>query len=372
MTPAIDKVVVIGASAGGLDALKRVLGKLPADFPAPVLVVMHIGARESILPALLRKVCALQVRHARDGEHLAQPMILVAPPDRHLMVERDGPLGCVRLTSGAMENYTRPAIDPLFRSAAAAYGPGATGVILTGYLDDGTAGLQAVKACGGIAVVQDPADAFADGMPASALEQVAVDYVLKLDDIGDTLQALAAAPLPPSEPEARKGAVMEIRPGKRGKPGAVPEWIKVENRYASGGGELRDLERIARPSTFTCPECHGALWEIKAGLNGGSNGEPNGEPNGGPNGKQRARYRCHTGHSFTALALERTQDRVVEEAVWSAIRALNEKEELARRLAEHADTRGLPTAAADYQARAESARRAAVVLRETLVRGPDS
>lgn len=369
MTPAIDKVVVIGASAGGLDALKRVLGKLPADFPAPVLVVMHIGARESILPALLRKVCALQVRHARDGEHLAQPMILVAPPDRHLMVERDGPLGCVRLTSGAMENYTRPAIDPLFRSAAAAYGPGATGVILTGYLDDGTAGLQAIKACGGIAVVQDPADAFADGMPTSALEQVAVDYVLKLDDIGDMLLALAAAPLPPSEPEAREEAVMEIKPSK---PRAVPEWIKVENRYASGGGELRDLERIARPSTFTCPECHGALWEIKTGLNGESNGEPNGGPNGGQNGPQRARYRCHTGHSFTALALDRTQDRVVEEAVWSAIRALNEKEELARRLAEHADTRGLPTAAADYQARAESARRAAVVLRETLVRGPDA
>ena len=160
----------------------------------------------------------------------------------------------------------------------------------------------------------------------------------------------------------------------------MPEWIKVENRYASGGGELRDLERIARPSTFTCPECHGALWEIKGELNGEPNGGPDGEPNGGategpnggPSGPQRARYRCHTGHSFTALALERTQDRAVEEAVWSAIRALHEKEELARRLAEHADTRGLPTAAADYQARAESARRAAAVLRDTLVRGPDA
>jgi two-component system, chemotaxis family, protein-glutamate methylesterase/glutaminase len=353
MTPAIDKIIVIGTSAGGLDALKRVLGKLPADFPAPVLVVMHIGARESILPALLRKVCALQVRHARDGELLAQPMILIAPPDRHLMVERDGPIGCVRLTAGAMENYTRPAIDPLFRSAGAAYGQGATGVILTGYLDDGTAGLRAIKACGGTAIVQDPADAFADSMPASAMEQVAVDYVLKLDDIGDMLLTLAAAPLPPSGPEAVKDFTKEA--AMNNKPHAVPEWITVENRYAGGVGELRDLERIARPSTFTCPECHGALWEVK--------GEPGGKPPG--------RFRCHTGHSFTALALEHTQDRVVEEAVWSAIRALNEKEELARRLAEHADSSGLARAASDYQARAESARRAAAVLRDTLMRGAE-
>jgi two-component system chemotaxis response regulator CheB len=366
MTPAIDKVVVMGTSAGGLDALKRVLGKLPADFPAVVLVVMHIGARESVLPALLRKVCALQVRHARDGELLAQPMILVAPPDRHLMVERDGPIGCVRLTSGAMENYTRPAIDPLFRSAAAAYGAGATGVILTGYLDDGTAGLQAIKACGGTAVVQDPADAFADSMPSSALEQVAVDYVVRLDDIGDMLLTLAAAPLPPSEPEATQDLTKET--AMESKPREVPEWITVENRYASGGGELRDLERIARPSTFTCPECNGALWEVREELTG----DPDGELNGKPTGKPRARYRCHTGHSFTALALEHTQDRVVEEAVWSAVRALNEKEELARRLAEHADSSGLSKATADYLARAEAARRAAAVLRETLLSGIDS
>ncbi|KQV86226.1 hypothetical protein ASD15_29565 [Massilia sp. Root351] len=360
MTPATDKVIVIGASAGGLDALKRVLGKLPADFPAPVLVVMHIGARESILPALLRKVCALQVRHARDGELLAQPMILVAPPDRHMMVARDGPIGCVRLTYGAMENYTRPAIDPLFRSAAAAYGAGATGVILTGYLDDGTAGLQAIKACGGTAVVQDPSDAFAESMPSSALERVAVDYVLKLDDIGDMLLTLAGAPLPPSELDATQDLSKEA--AMESKPREVPEWIAVENRYAGGEGELRDLERIARPSTFTCPECHGALWEVRERVAGAAS-------SGNANGKPRPRYRCHTGHSFTALALEHTQDRVVEEAVWSAIRALHEKEELARRLAEHAHSNGLPGAAADYQARAESARRSAAVLRNNLVRG---
>ncbi|WP_377704606.1 chemotaxis protein CheB [Pseudoduganella sp. UC29_71] len=360
MTPATGKLIVIGTSAGGLDALKRVLGALPADFPAPVLVVMHIGARESILPALLRKVCALQVRHARNGEHLAQPTILVAPPDRHLTVVRDGPLACVRLANGPMENYTRPAIDPLFRSAAAAYGAGATGVVLTGYLDDGSAGLRAIKACGGTAVVQDPQDAFAPDMPASALEQVAVDYVLKLDDIGDMLLHLAAAPLRPASEEA----------AMKRKPADVPEWIRVENSYANGGGNLRELQRIARPSTFSCPECGGALWELNGAAGGQAGAEASAERQSVQQPAPRTRYRCHTGHGFTALALEQTQDRVVEEAVWAAIRALNEKEELARRLAAESGARGLARAAADYEARAASAQRAATVLREALVRDP--
>lgn len=210
LMPPPDRLVVIGASAGGLDALKRVLSALPPGFPAVVLVVMHIGARESKLPSLLRKHCALQVRHARDGELLAQPMVLVAPPDRHLIVLRDGPVGRLRLTSGPMENYTRPAIDPLFRSAAAAFREGVTGVVLTGYLDDGTAGLQAVKACGGTTIVQDPAGAYAPGMPASVLEHVAVDYCLKLDDIGPELARLAG--MPPAARGRRRNLLLHEKP----------------------------------------------------------------------------------------------------------------------------------------------------------------
>lgn len=347
MTPPIDRLVVVGASAGGVDALKRVLGRLPADFPAPVLVVMHVGSRDSLLPALLTRACALPVRHARDGERLAPSTVLVAPPGRHMMVGREGAVGFVRLTSGAMENHTRPAIDPLFRSAAAAYGPGVTGVVLTGYLDDGTIGLRAIKACGGTAVVQDPVDAYAASMPSNAIEQVAVDHVVQLDDIADTLRTLAAAPPQPLEQDA---AMESNRPD-------VPEWINVENRYTSGAGSLRELERIARPSTFTCPECNGTLWELTA------------DADGKTDGMQRSRYRCHTGHSFTALALEQSQDIAVEESLWAAIRALNEKEELARRLAEHAAARGLHVAAAEYTERAEAARRAAAVLRSALVDG---
>ena len=335
MTAAVDKVVVIGASAGGVEALKRLLSALPADFPAAVLVVMHIGARESMLPSLLRKHCALPVRHARDREVLAQPIVLVAPPDRHLIVVRDGPAGRVRLTSGAMENYTRPAVDPLFRSAAEAFRRGVIGVILTGFLDDGTAGLQAVKACGGTAIVQDPCEAFAPSMPASALENVAVDFNLKLDEIGPELVRLTSKSLA-SGPHAPSAAQSE-----------APDWIRAENLYTSGLGTIRDLETVATPSTFTCPECNGSLWRMR-------DAKP-------------ARFRCHTGHSFTVQTLEQLQDRTVEEAMWSALRALNEKEELARRLAEQASTLRLSQAAGDYESRADEAKRAASLLRGLLL-----
>jgi two-component system chemotaxis response regulator CheB len=358
MTAGLDRVVVIGASAGGLEALKRVLSALPADFPAAVLVVMHIGARESELPALLRKHCPLPVRHARDGEALVRPAVLVAPPDRHLIVQRDGAAGRLQLSAGPMENYTRPAIDPLFRSAAAGFRRGVTGVVLTGYLDDGTAGLQAVKACGGTAIVQDPAEAFAPGMPASALASVAVDYILKLDDIGPELARLASMPLPPEHLEAAMKPTLPPSPSPSPSPSpppaapdgppALPEWIRVENLYASGKGSMRDLEQVADPTTFTCPECSGTLWQVRE--------------------VQPPRFRCHTGHSFTAQALDNMQDRVVEEAVWSAIRALNEKEELARRLAQQASKGRLSRAEADYLQRATAAGHAATVLRGLLLR----
>jgi hypothetical protein len=159
-----DRLVVIGASAGGVGALRQLASALPADLPASVLIVLHVGAHESILPQLIAADCALPVSHAVDGEALRAGTIRIAPPDRHLMVA-DGRL---RLTRGPKENFARPAIDPLFRSAALDFGPKVIGVILTGMLDDGTAGLQAVKAGGGIAIVQDPADAHEPSMPASA------------------------------------------------------------------------------------------------------------------------------------------------------------------------------------------------------------
>lgn len=325
----MHSVIVIGTSAGGLDALKRILSGLPANLHAAVFVVMHIGARNSILPQLLNRVCELPVRHALDGEPIRPAEVVIAPPDRHLLLLE----GQVALSHGPKENHTRPAIDPLFRTAAAAYGPRVIGVVLTGYLDDGTAGLQAVKACGGTAVVQDPADAFAPDMPASALENVAVDLRLSLNNIAPALVQLVAAGA------QRQGEA--ARPEER-----APDWITIENQFSIGRGKMEELQKIASPSTYTCPECHGTLWEL--------------------DGTVPKRFRCHTGHSFTANALGQLQLDVVEQAMWTAVQALQEREMLSRDLATIAKASGQDAAAQVHDERAAKARSSAEVLQHLL------
>lgn len=190
--PARD-IVVIGTSTGGVEALRQLVAGLPSGFMPAVLIVMHIGPHDSILPSLLARTSVLPVRQARHGDLVEAGRILVAPPDFHLTMVRDGAHCSVVLARTAKENHTRPAIDPLFRAAAAAFGARAIGVILTGALDDGTAGLAAIKACGGIAVVQDPSEALAPDMPSSAIDNVAVDHVLRLDEIPAALLRLAEA-----------------------------------------------------------------------------------------------------------------------------------------------------------------------------------
>jgi two-component system chemotaxis response regulator CheB len=327
----MDRLVVLGASAGAVDALHTIFTALPPDFPAAMLVVRHIGPRNCGLPAVLARSSRLPVRHATDGETVVRPAILVAPPDHHLMVRTRAPLQ-VALTHGPTENYTRPAIDPLFRSAAEIFGPLVTGVLLTGYLDDGSVGLKAIKACGGTTVVQDPHDAYAPDMPANALHNVAIDYALPLDGIGPLLARLAMLPADPLE------AV----------PPPVPEWVRLENRYAYGDAAMQELEQLGSPSTFTCPECSGALWQL-------SDGPPQ-------------RYRCHTGHSFTATVLAELQSKVAEDAMWAALRALQEKERMARSLAAKAAQHGLDGAAREHLQRADQALADAKVLRLMLTR----
>jgi two-component system chemotaxis response regulator CheB len=285
--PAMHKLIVIGTSAGGVSALAALTAALPSGLPATVLIVMHIGARTSLLPEILQKLCPLPVRHARDGESLLPGQVLIAPPDRHLTVERHLGQPRARLWHGPKENHTRPAIDPLFRSAAQSFDGHVIGAILTGYLDDGTAGLQAVKACGGYAIVQDPDSAQAPDMPASALNYVAADQVLPLHEIGPALAALAGA-----------------APQRQGQQ-QPPEWLDVENRYVRGEAGMDDLWKIGTPSGFTCPDCHGALWKI--------------------DGAAPLRYRCHTGHSFSARVLSELQDLTVENALWASLRALQEQ-----------------------------------------------
>jgi two-component system chemotaxis response regulator CheB len=300
----MQKIVLIGASAGGVRALTSITAALPADLPATVLIVMHVGARRSELPEILQKRCPLPVRHAQDREPLLPAQVLVAPPDCHLTVEKNNGEPRARLWHGPKENHTRPAIDPLFRSAAAEFDGHVIAAILTGYLDDGTAGLQAVKACGGYAVVQDPSDAHAPDMPASAIAYVAVDKVLALDDIGPALAAQVA------RTSEIPGPRQDTPPPRT----AIPEWMEVENRAVRGAAGIEDLQHIGIPSGFTCPECDGALWRI--------------------NGSAPPRFRCHTGHSFSMRILAELQDETVETAFWSSLKALQEKACLAREMSQ--------------------------------------
>ncbi|QBE65567.1 chemotaxis protein CheB [Pseudoduganella lutea] len=332
---AAHDAVVIGTSTGGVEALRTLVAGLPKNFAAAVLVVMHVGDRDSILPSLLAGSTRLPVRHARDGDVIEPGRILVAPPDVHLMITRDkangGRLCRAVLSRGARENHTRPAIDPLFRSAAAAFGPRAIGVVLTGMLDDGTAGLQAIKACGGRAIVQLPEEALAPDMPDSAIRNVDVDRVLRLADIGHVLEQM----------------VDESLAADRTVPREVPEWVRLENRFVLEDSSMEALSRIASPSTFTCPECHGSLWEM--------------------HGVVPKRFRCHTGHAFTERHLCEQQGTAVEEALWSAMRALQEKEKLLRQMADSAIAAGYAQTAAEYLEGAGRAQRDGEVLRRVLM-----
>ena len=236
-----SRLVVVGASAGGVQALRALAAELPADFPCALLVVLHVGAHPSILPRLLSRSGALSATHAVDGEPYRPGHIHVAPPDHHLLV--DG--ARLRLARGPKEHHARPAIDPLFRSAALAHGPGVVGVVLTGRLDDGTAGLQAIKAGGGITVVQDPADAIEPSMPASALRHVQVDHCVPLAGIGALLDSLVRTDVAP------RAAAPEIE---------VASTMTHEHALSlSLGDPMQHLQAIAAPSPFVCPDCSGGL-----------------------------------------------------------------------------------------------------------------
>lgn len=321
------RLVVIGTSLGGLSALRTIFSSLPPDFSAPILVVMHLGSQESMLPAILSMSSTLPVRHAENGMLLEAGTILIAPSNRHLLVDKDR----ARLTHGPKENHARPAIDPLFRSAAIAHGSRVIGIILTGTMDDGVVGLQAVKDYGGITIVQDPAGAEAVGMPQSAIEYVAIDYCLPLEDIAATLGKLVSR---------SHGLAIQVNDSGI---------IMMENRFASGQEPvpaMAELDQIGQRSTQTCPECGGTLWEINA--------------------SHPVRYRCHTGHSLTGNSLLKVHDRVSEDAMWSAVRALHEKHTLLKRLASEALRRGAKETADEHEAEAEQAAQNAHELRKII------
>lgn len=288
-------VVVMGASAGGVEALKRIVANLPGDLPAAVCIVLHIPSTQpSRLREVLSPVSRLPVLSADDGMPLQAGRIVVARPDRHLMVDR----GRLRVTRGPKESRMRPAVDVLFRSAAAAYGPQVIGVVLSGGLDDGTAGLWAIKDRGGVALVQDPATADFPSMPESARAQVDVDAAVPLDRIASEIERrVRSMPLP-------------VAP-----PADVPERMQVENLIAREGNGLQAGSlALGTKTAYTCPECHGALVEIVEG--------------------RVVRFRCHTGHAYSIRSLLTDVDEAIDRSLWDALRAAEERILLLRRIAE--------------------------------------
>jgi two-component system chemotaxis response regulator CheB len=317
-------VIVIGASAGGMPALTQLVAQLPADLPAAVLIVQHFAPDSSgqHLIERLSQHTGFRCILPQGGELIEPHTLCLAPPDRHLLVKD----GYILVTKGPHENHYRPAADALFRSAAAYYGPNVIGVVLTGMLHDGTAGLELIKRSGGLTVVQDPTEAEFPSMPESALTNVPIDYVVPVREMGFLLNRLARMPL---------ASVKNI-----------PEDIKLEAAIAERVvGTMEEVERLGHTVPITCPDCGGSLWELKHG--------------------KLLRYRCHTGHSFTADMLLQRSEHGLEESLWVALRMMEERKNLLSNMA----GRGEGTYSVQQEERIEEMKVHINRLREFLLNG---
>jgi two-component system chemotaxis response regulator CheB len=319
-------LVVVGASAGGVEALREFVAGLPADLAASVLIVLHLPAGgTSALPAILGRSGPLPAHSAKDGTKLEHSTIYVGPPNHHLLVVD----GRMALSHGPTENGRRPAINALFRSAAIVAGPRVTGVLLSGVLDDGVAGMVSIVSRGGRILAQDPDEALYPGMPQHAMRTLTVDHVLPAGAMGVVLDKISRE---------------EVEPN--GVP-APSRLMRLENDIATWDSSAQvdhDPERLGHMSGFTCPDCDGPLVEIAPG----------------------SRYRCRVGHAWTAEALLDAQGLGWERALWTAVRTLDEKAALSRRMADQARERGSTDLAGRYELRAEEALDAAALLREPL------
>ncbi|MVT70903.1 chemotaxis protein CheB [Bradyrhizobium pachyrhizi] len=322
-------IIVIGGSAGATAPLKQILGRLPTDLPAAVFVVLHIPSHGiGILSTVASAAGKLPVRQAESGMVIEIGHVYLAAPDHHLLIQ-DGHL---MLGRGPRENLVRPAIDALFRSAALHYGPRVIGVVLSGLLSDGAAGLNAIKRCGGVALVQEPRDAMSDEMPLRALEATTVDLCIPGARLGDVLSELA---------RERAGAVLPI-----------PPEIVLEVKIAAGERVGSDtLVEIADPAPLTCPGCGGVLSELKVG--------------------HPLRFRCQVGHAYTADALAKEQEGRVDEALRVALRIIEERAELVHRMADDGRQSGRPAIAQMYDARAAEYREYADMIRRVMLQSLD-
>ena len=314
-------IIVVGASAGGVEALSRLLGDLPRSIPASFFVVLHVSPfSESFLPKILERAGNLRAKHPEDGEQIKKHTIYVAPPDFHLGIERQK----IRLGHGPKENRHRPSIDVLFRSAARSYGPRVAGILLTGNLDDGLSGLVEIQRSGGLAIVQDPQEAAYPEMPIRALGAMNVDHCMPLKDISRAIMKVVAEP---------NGARM-AKPKRN---------AKLENQSPT---VIAVPPKNGPPTALTCPECNGPLWEFKNG--------------------NLMRYECLVGHRYSMESLLAAHSEEVEQALWVALRTLEERIALQRRLSEDARSRNSGIAAANFAGRATKNAQHARLLRKIL------
>lgn len=353
---------MVGASAGGVEALKALVSNLPPEFPAAVFVTLHTAPQASgALASILNRASPLAAVTAEDQAEIRAGQIYVAPPDYHMLLsERQ-----VLLSHGPKEHNFRPAIDPLFRSAARHFGPRLIGIILSGSLDDGAIGLELIKRAGGIAIVQHPDDALFASMPLSALARVEVNFVLPAPEIPLKLRELvengmskargarshlvanSANSANASRKKAPDGADDLDAPDRKGRDVQIfSAAVPTSNDQLRQEGEPTDL----RPQTLTCPGCGGALWELGKGND--------------------LHYRCHVGHRYTAETLIASQDSTVENALWSAVRALKERAELNRRMANRTKHPQFHEISRNYLERAEVAENQAAEIMKLLLDKP--
>lgn len=321
-------IVVIGASAGGIQPLIELVKSLPESFTGYIFIVVHIPSHSpSHLPNILDSSSALTAVHPKDGEKLQRGTLYVAPPDHHLLLEDDH----VVVRKGPKENRFRPSIDALFRSAAYVYGPRVIGIVLSGLLNDGTSGLWSVKRMGGIAVIQDPKDADHDSMPVNVLEYVDVDYSLPKQEIGPLLTRL----------------VMEKTCQQRVIDENEKKLLQMEVKIALEGDAFeKGILDMGKLTTFTCPECHGALVRLVEG--------------------KLIRFRCHTGHAYTASALLSGITEAVEEILWQAMKGLEEATLLLNKMAAQFANAGLPVDGEIFKKKAEIMAYRATAIRDSV------
>ena len=318
-------IIVIGASAGGVEALSKLVAQFPADLLATVFIVQHVSATaRGVLAHILDRAGPLPATLAQDGEIFEQAHLYVAPPDHHLLLKE----GYLRVTHGLRENRVRPAIDPLFRSAAVTYGARVVGVILSGLQDDGTAGLLAVKRCGGVTMVQDPADALYPEMPRNAMAHVEVDHCLPVSKMGSVLYRLT-----------REAAVATP---------SIPRDLIMEAEIAESPIDtVSREEKLGALVPLTCPGCGGPLWELQ--------------------NDRLQRYRCRLGHGFTAISLLEGQSEVIEAALWTAVRTMEERAHVFTQLANMGREHGQEKLAERYGTQATELTTHAKHLRQILL-----